>query len=114
MFHADVTTNAPKDRTLFNYNIAKDGWPKLRDFLGLPITEESFPHENKNANTVHFAQVGSLYFGDTFDNMVTNVDTCYIFFQHLLDTAGEEYNKKVDAEIIAYMNQNGYDCKRIQ
>ena len=36
------------------------------------------------------------------------------FFQHLLDTAGEEYNKKVDAEIIAYMNQNGYDCKRIQ
>ena len=57
MFHADVTTNAPKDRTLFNYDIAKDGWPKLRDFLGLPITEESFPHENKNANTIHFAQV---------------------------------------------------------
>ena len=79
MFHADVTCNAPKDRTLFNYNIAEDGWPKLRDFLGLPITEESFPHENKNANTVHFAQVGSLYFGDIFDKKVTNVDTCYIF-----------------------------------
>ena len=60
MFHADVKMNAPKDRTLFDYNCIEDGWPKLRDFLGLPITEESFPHENKNANTIHFAQV-SLY-----------------------------------------------------
>ena len=67
MFHADVTTNAPKDRTLFNYNIAEDGWPKLRDFLGLPITEESFPHENKNANTVHFAQVGFYILVTFFD-----------------------------------------------
>ena len=67
MFHADVTTNAPKDRTLFNYDIAKDGWPKLRDFLGLPITEESFPHENKNANTIHFAQVS--YFVDIYATM---------------------------------------------
>jgi len=31
-FHADVIVNAPKDRTLFNYNI-KDGWPKLAQFL---------------------------------------------------------------------------------
>ena len=36
MFHADVTCNAPKDRTLFNYNAIQDGWPKLREFLGLP------------------------------------------------------------------------------
>ena len=74
MFHADVTTNAPKDRTLFNYDIAKDGWPKLRDFLGLPITEESFPHENKNANTIHFAQVS--YFVDINAKMMTNGDKC--------------------------------------
>ena len=33
LFHADVELNAPKDRTLFNYNI-KDGWPKLCKFLG--------------------------------------------------------------------------------
>ena len=36
MFHADVKMNAPKDRTLFDYNCIEDGWPKLRDFLGLP------------------------------------------------------------------------------
>ena len=52
MFHADVMLNAPKDRTLFNYS-PKDGWPMLREFLGLEKLEESdvFPHENKTTNT---------------------------------------------------------------
>ena len=60
MFHADVQMNAPKDRTLFNYDIAIDGWPKLRNFLGLPDTTENFPHENKNADTIEFTQVSPL------------------------------------------------------
>ena len=78
MFHADVILNAPKDRTLFNYNVKvfdihypciflhffflhcclfcmfltnfkfQDGWPKLRDYLGLPASDDKdFPHENK-------------------------------------------------------------------
>merc|ERR1712168_519040 len=45
-FHADVQINAPKDRTLFNYNV-KDGWPKLREFLGVAGTGDEFPHLNK-------------------------------------------------------------------
>ena len=52
-FHADVTLNAPKDRTLFNYNAIEDGWPKLREFIGLSSTDENedktFPHENKGS-----------------------------------------------------------------
>ena len=52
MFHADVMMNAPKDRTLFNYS-PKHGWPMLREFLGLPKSEDGdeFPHENKTTNT---------------------------------------------------------------
>ena len=91
MFHADVTTNAPKDRTLFNYNIAEDGWPKLRDFLGLPVTEESFPHENKNADTIDFAQVSRNIFRSKYQQKssikgchcesvtLSHDDTCNIF-----------------------------------
>ena len=52
MFHADVMMNAPKNRTLFNYS-PKHGWPMLREFLGLPKSEEGdeFPHENRTTNT---------------------------------------------------------------
>ena len=42
-----------KERTLFNYNV-KDGWPKLRDFLGLETTSDQFPHENKGKNADDF------------------------------------------------------------
>lgn len=53
LFNADVVVNAPKDRTLFNYNV-KQGWPKLRDFLGIKNDKTEFPHENKGANTQEF------------------------------------------------------------
>jgi len=48
-FHADVQVNAPKDRTLFNYNV-KDGWPKLREFLGVENSGDEFPHLNKGGD----------------------------------------------------------------
>ena len=32
----------------------KDGWPKLRDFLGLETTSDQFPHENKGKNADDF------------------------------------------------------------
>ena len=92
MFHADVTLHAPKDRTLFNYNCIEDGWPKLRKFLGLPAGPEGekFPHENKTENSESFVQT---------------------LFE---DNVGNEYNDLVDSEVIAYMQRNGYECKKIK
>jgi len=87
LFHADVTINAPKDRTLFNYNI-KDGWPKLRQFLGLPPNDgDQFPHENKGASAVNF--VSNLW-------------------------VGTEYETKVNTEIAEYMKRNGYEVKKLE
>ena len=96
MFHADVKMNAPKDRTLFDYNCIEDGWPKLRDFLGLPKseTDEPFPHENKT----------------------TNMTLCKGSFAYTMfdgEKHGEEYDRKVESEIIDYMKRNGYECKKI-
>ena len=49
-FNADVIMNAPKDRTLFNYEV-KEGWPKLREFLNIPDDGQiKFPHENKGSD----------------------------------------------------------------
>jgi len=92
MFHADVTLNAPKDRTLFNYNCIEDGWPKLRKFLELPPGPEGekFPHENKLANSEDFVK-------KLFD-----------------DNVGNQYNDLVDNEVIEYMKRNGYECKKIK
>ena len=67
----------------------KEGWPRLREFLNLPNTGDEFPHENKNANTVDF--VSELW----------------------TDTAAE-YDKKVEEEVVAWMRNNGYECKKIQ
>ena len=96
MFHADVKMNAPKDRTLFDYNCIEDCWPKLRDFLGLPKseTDEPFPHENKT----------------------TNMTLCKGSFAYTMfdgEKHGEEYDRKVESEIIDYMQRNGYECKKI-
>ena len=89
MFHADVTCNAPKDRTLFNFNVVHDGWPKLREFLKLPATgdDDKFPHENKGAQAQDF-----------YKNL----------FNHT------EYEAKVDGEVKAYFARNGYDVNKIQ
>ena len=92
MFHADVTCNAPKDRTLFNFNVVHDGWPKLREFLKLPATgddviDEKFPHENKGAEAQNF-----------YKNL----------FNHT------NYEAKVDTEVKAYFARNGYDVNKIQ
>jgi len=87
LFHADITVNSPKERTLFNYNI-KDGWPKLREFLGLPAGDnDDFPHENKGASAV---------------NYVTNL------------WSGTDYETKVNAELAEYMKRNGYECKKVR
>lgn len=80
--------NAPKDRTLFNYS-PKHGWPMLSEFLGLPSTDEAFPHENKTKNTVEHAK------------------------QLFTSTESDEYDAKVQEEIIDYMKRNGYECKKI-
>lgn len=62
----------------------------MRDFLGLPDTGDSeFPHENKGKNTV--AYVTKLW---------TNQN--------------EEYDAKVEQEVIAWMRTNGYECKKIK
>ena len=89
MFHADVTCNAPKDRTLFNFNVVHDGWPKLREFLKLPSTgdDDKFPHENQSAQAQDF-----------YKNL----------FNHT------EYEAKVDNEVNDYFARNGYDVKKIQ
>ena len=97
MFHADVTLNAPKDRTLFDYNCIEDGWPKLRDFLALPQgkKDEPFPHENKTTDmTLH---EGSF---------------AYTMFDG--EKHGKEYDNVVESEIIDYMRRNGYDCKKVK
>ena len=90
-FHADVTLNAPKDRILFNYNAIEDGWPKLRQFLGLPAgeegAEEKFPHENKGAQAQEF-----------YVNLFSD----------------SSYGAKVDEEVKAYFARNGYDVKKIE
>ena len=87
MFHADVICNAPQDRTLFHYNAIQDGWPKLREFLGLPVEgDEKFPHENKAAQAQEF-----------FENLFN----------------GGEYEAKVNSEVQAYFARNGYDVKKI-
>ena len=66
----------------------KDGWPKLREFLGLPTEDNNeFPHENKGASAVNF--VSNLW-------------------------SGTEYETKVNNEVAAYMKQNGYECKKIE
>ena len=67
----------------------KEGWPRLREFLNLPNNGDEFPHENKNANTVEFV---SDLFADT----------------------SAEYDKKVEQEVVAWMKNNGYECKKIQ
>jgi len=87
MFQADVQVNAPVERTLFNYNI-KDGWKPLRDFLGLTDTGAEFPHENKSRNTASF-------------------------MANLWTKCGEDYDNKVEKEVIAWMKANGYHCKKI-
>ena len=87
MFHADVTCNAPKDRTLFNYNAIKDGWPKLREFLGLPAgNDDKFPHENKDAQAQDFYE--NLFNGGT-------------------------YEAKVNDEVRSYFARNGYDVNKM-
>ena len=90
-FHSDVAVNAPKDRTLFNYNAIVDGWPKLREFLGLPApedgAEDKFPHENKGAQAQEF-----------YVNLFSE----------------SSYGAKVDEEVKAYFARNGYDVKKIQ
>ena len=66
----------------------KDGWPKLRQFLGLPAKDgDEFPHENKGASAVNF--VSNLW-------------------------SGTEYETKVNTEVAAYMKQNGYECKKAE
>ena len=87
MFHADVTCHAPKDRTLFNYNAIQEGWPRLREFLGLPPGGDAkFPHENKGAQTQEF-----------YENLFV----------------GGEYDAKVNSEVQAYFARNGYDVNKI-
>ena len=87
MFHADVTCNAPKDRTLFNYNAIHDGWPKLREFIGLPARgDNKFPHENKGAQAQDF-----------YENLFN----------------GGEYEAKVNTEVKAYFASNSYDVNKI-
>ena len=88
MFHTDVACNAPKDRTLFNYNAIQDGWPKLREFLGLPAGDsDEFPHENKGAQAQEF-----------YENLFN----------------GGEYEEKVNSEVKAYFARNGYDVSKMQ
>jgi len=56
LFDADVLVNAPKERTLFNYSV-KDGWPRLREFLGIPNTDgDEFPHANQRSNADTFIE----------------------------------------------------------
>ena len=103
MFQADVQINAPVERTLFNYKSVvctltvkfettylsiKDGWKPLRDFLGLTDTGAEFPHENKSRNTASF-------------------------MANLWTKCGEDYDNKVEKEVIAWMKANGYHCKKI-
>ena len=103
MFQADVQVNAPVERTLFNYKSVvctltvkfettylsiKDGWKPLRDFLGLTDTGAEFPHENKSRNTASF-------------------------MANLWTKCGEDYDNKVEKEVIAWMKANGYHCKKI-
>jgi len=86
MFHADVVVHAPKERTLLNYNI-KDGWPKLRKFLGLASTgNDKFPHENAAAQSQEF--VAGLW-------------------------SQTDYDTKVFEELAAYMKTNGYELKKL-
>ena len=86
MFHADVTCNAPRDRTLFNYNAIQDGWPKLREFLRLQAGgNDNFPHENKGAQAQDF-----------YENLFN----------------GGEYEAKVNNEVKAYFTRNGYDVNK--
>ena len=66
----------------------QDGWPKLREFLGLPPNDgDHFPHENKGASAVNF--VSNLW-------------------------VGTEYETKVNAEIAEYMKRNGYEVKKLE
>merc|ERR1712179_385711 len=82
-----LSSNTPKDRTLFNYNV-KDGWPKLREYLGLPASGgDSFPHENKGAQAQEFYQ---------------NI------------WAGSNFVEKSFKELEAFMKQNGYEIKKIE
>ena len=54
LFHAEVTFYAPKDRTLFNYQVI-DKWEKLADFLELKESQLfEFPHENKLGDAEDF------------------------------------------------------------
>ena len=65
----------------------QDGWPKLREFLGLPVeNNDKFPHENKGAVAAEF---------------ITDLFT------------GTDYDEQVSKEVIAYFNRNGFDCKKI-
>lgn len=88
LFMADVQVNAPKDRTLFNYNI-KDGWAPIAKFLGLPDTGADFPHENKGADAAEF--VAKLFVNTKSD-----------------------YDQKVENELVAWMKSNGYEVKKIE
>ena len=100
-FHAEVMMYAPKDRTLFNYNVKvswtptvpkiplffQDGWPKLRDYLGIESSDTEFPHENKNANALQFLEA---LFDDT------------------------QYKKQYVKEVDAYLNQFGLQVTPIK
>ena len=62
----------------------------MREFLGLQTTsdDDQFPHENKSKNTADF--VAKLW-----------------------NNCNDEYDAKVESELITWMKRNGYDCKKI-
>ena len=61
-----MLVNAPKDRTLFNYNI-NEGWSRLAEFLDLETQPNSpFPWENKASQARQF--VDSIWSGTEYNN----------------------------------------------
>lgn len=48
--NAYVLQNAPKDKLLVYQ--CSEGWGKLCDFLGVPVPDDEFPHENVKGNVV--------------------------------------------------------------
>ena len=43
---AEIQQLVPKDR-LLNYEVGKDGWAPLCEFLGVPVPKEDFPRVNE-------------------------------------------------------------------
>ena len=106
LFHADVELHAPKDRTLFNYNIT-DGWPKLCEFLGLAQNSSGFPHENKGANVLDFHQ--NLWSGTKYEEQAL-VLTVFISLRKRFQF--EKTWNKVKKEVIEYLRRNGYEVTK--